>query len=233
MKNRRNTALLICLTLLLSLAAAIGVHAETANKGLVKKDGKTYIYTEKGKQIKNKPVYKLVVDGKEQYYSVNKKGVAKKLTGLKKLAAERLTLLKAGKKKSVKNLKKAFLWSAKLKYRNNTVKKKGSKAAKYYGKYGFENMRGDCNTQAFTFYWMAKVLGYSPKVIQGYVPDGSLSNLRRHAWVIMKIGKKQYYFDPNFNQTFSKSKGKYCGFKFRYGTKGTYRYFGANKKPMG
>ena len=222
------------LTSLLILAMTLSFHAEeTAKKGLVKTDGKSYIYTDKGKLVKKVPAYRIKVDGEYQYYSISKKGVAKKLTGVKKLAAERLVKLKANKKKSVKNLKKAFLWSAKLSYRNNTVGKKGSKAAKYYGKYGFENGTGDCNTAAYTFYWMAKVLGYSPKVVQGYVPDGSITNLKRHAWVIMKVSGKRYYFDPDFNRNYRKSKGKYCGFKFKYGTKGTYMYYGPNKKPMG
>ena len=133
-----------------------------------------------------------------------------------------------------KNLKKAFKWSARLRYRSNTNGSRGKKAARYYGKYGFSTGSGDCNTAAYTFYWMAKVLGYSPKVVQGHVPNGSMYNLKSHAWVTIKFKKKLFYFDPDLNRAYAGKtvrtasgwirQGKYCGFKFRYGTPGTYKY---------
>ena len=236
----RKTGKIFGLTILLTLVMALGVSAfgeetkQTKKTGLVTEKGVDHIYSKSGSMLKSVPAYKLKVDGKTCYFSVDKKGVAKKLTGMKKMAAKRLVALKAGKKKSISNLKKAFKWSARLRYRNITKKLKGSKAAKYFGKYGFKTKTGDCNVAAYTFYWMAKVLGYKPKVIQGHVPSGSMSNLKNHTWATIKFGKKTYYFDPDFNRAYAgktvrtrsgmKTLGKYCGFKFLYGTPGTYVY---------
>lgn len=221
--------------MLLTVFIALPVSADEAKQtGLVSVGGKNYIYTSAGVQVKNVPAYKLKVNGKVKYYTIDKKGVAKKLTGVKALAAKRLVKLKAGGKKSIKNLRKAFKWSASLTYRNNSNGTRGSKAAKYYGRYGFTTGAGDCNTAAYTFYWMAKVLGYSPKVVQGHVPNGSMSNLKAHAWVTMKYKKTLYYYDPDLNRNYAGktvrtasgwiTQGKYCGFRFRYGTAGTYKY---------
>ncbi len=208
--------------------------AEAKKTGLVTEKGKLHIYTAAGTLVVNVPAYKCKVNGKTAYYSIDKQGTATKLKGVKAMAAKRLVKLKAGGKKSVKNLKKAFKWSAGLRYRSNTNGSRGSKAAKYYGKYGFSTGSGDCNTAAYTFYWMAKVLGYSPKVVQGHVPNGSMSNLKSHAWVTIKFKKKLFYFDPDLNRAYAGKtvrtasgwvrQGKYCGFKFRYGTPGTYKY---------
>ena len=221
--------------LLLTMAFAVSVSAAEGKKtGVVTENGKTVIYSSTGKLQKNIPAYKVKVNGKECYYTIDKKGNAEQLTGLMETAAKRLVKLKAGGKKSKKNLKKAFRWCAKMKYRNNTNGSKGSKAANYYGKYGFSRHVGDCNTVAYTFYWMAKVLGYTPQVVQGRVPSGSMSNLKKHTWVTMKIKNKTYYFDPDFNRAYRgktvrtrsgmKKLGKYCGFWFKYGTPGTYVY---------
>ena len=100
--------------------------------------------------------------------------------------------------------------------------------------FGQPDCNGDCNTAACTFYWMAKVLGYSPKAVQGHVPNGSMSNLKPHAWVTIKFKKQLFYFDPDLNRAYAGktvrtasgwvTQGKYCGFKFRYGTPGTYKY---------
>ena len=224
--------ILLVLTIVLSLPASA---AQAKKKtGLVKEDGLTHIYKKNGKLVKNVPVYALKVKGKTGYYAVDKTGNAVKLKGVEALAAKRLNSLKAGGKKKLKNLKKAFKWSAGLVYRNNTKRLKGDAAANYYGKYGFKTRSGDCNTAAYTFYWMARVLGYDPEVIQGHVPNGSLNNLKAHTWVIIPISGKSYYFDPDYNRALAgktvktksgkKKLGKYCGFKFLYGTSGTYMY---------
>ena len=223
---------LLVLTIVLSLPA---FGAQTKKKtGLVKEDGLTHIYKNNGKLVKNVPVYQLKAKGKTGYYSVDKEGNAVKLKGVQQMAAKRLHKLNAGGKKKLKNLKKAFKWSAGLVYRNNTRRLKGEEAAKYYGKYGFSTHSGDCNTAACTFYWMARVLGYAPEVVQGHVPSGSLTNLKAHTWVIIPMSGKTYYFDPDFNRAYAgktvktksgkKKLGKYCGFKFLYGTSGTYMY---------
>lgn len=220
------------ITMLLAMALAVPAFADGS---LVTENGREYIYSKPGVKARNVPAYKVKVNGVDCYYSTDQDGAAVRLTGLMETAAQRLVKLKAGGKKSMKNLKKAFKWSAKLRYRNNTKKKlKGNEAAEYYGSYGFATRSGDCNTSAYTFYWMAKVLGYDMKVVQGHVPSGTMSNLKSHTWLTMKAGKKTWYFDPDFNRTYAgktvrtasgrRKLGTYCGFKFRYGTKGTYRY---------
>ena len=171
-------------------ADAAGAQGMEKKSGLVTEDGEAHIYTDAEKLVKNVPVYVLKADGKTAYFSVDEDGNAKKLTGVMEMAAKRLVRLKAGDKKTMANLKKAFKWSARLRYRNITKKLKGKKAAEYFGKYGFKTKSGDCNVAAYTFYWMAKVLGYSPKAVQGYVPNGSMSNLKPHAWVTIKFKKK-------------------------------------------
>ena len=227
----RTLTVLLMMTVLLALPASA---AEAKKTGVVMEGGTRHIYTSAGTLVRNVPAYKCKVNGKTNYYSIDKQGSATKLKGVKAMAAKRLVKLKAGGKKSVKNLKKAFKWSAGLVYRSNTNGSRGSKAAKYYGKYGFSTGSGDCNTAAYTFYWMAKVLGYSPKAVQGYVPNGSMSNLKPHAWVTIKFKKKLFYFDPDLNRAYAGktvrtasgmvTQGKYCGFKFRYGTPGPYKY---------
>lgn len=169
-----------------------------------------------------------------------------KLTKVEKMAQNQLKKLKATGRDSMKNLKKAFLWSASLKFRDISPAKRGKAAASYYGIDGFSKGSGDCNTAAFTFYWMAKMLGYEARVIQGYVPDTSMTDLKTHAWVMIKIGKKEYFFDPDLNRAYQKYLGqqvktsrgmvkitKYHGFKFLFGQKGTYIYHDENKKLMG
>lgn len=217
-------------------------------KGLQKIDGKQYYFDKKsGKLVTNKRAYKIKANGKTAYYNIDKKGVATKWTGTAAKAAKRLVSLKANlntvtSKTKLNSLKKAFLWSAKLKYTNNT--KNGlstEEALKYYGDYGFNRKKGDCNTQASTFYWMAKVLGYDAKYVKGYVPtaadsNGKPSKFRAHAWVEIKIGSTTYAFAPNFNTSGDarpqKAKNTYVGFKFKYGTKGTYWYHDAKKKSL-
>lgn len=202
---------------------------------------KKYYFTSKGKLVKNKKAYKLTVNKKVGYYNIAANGVVTQWTGTAALAAKVLNSQKATTK-NIASLKKAFLWSAtKIKYVNNT--KSGmstAKAAKYYGDYGFKYLRGDCNTQAYTFYWMAKVLGYSPKVVKGYIPtalkNGKPSAFKAHAWVEIPESKATYVYDPNFNSSSDakaqRATNKYVGFRFKYGAKGTYWYHNSKKKSL-
>lgn len=196
--------------------------------GLQKIGKKTYYFAASGKLVKNKRAYVIKVNGKKAYFNLDDKGVAKQWTGTAALAARKLVALKANlntvtDKKQLKALKKSFLWASGISYRDNTDdSKKGSEAADYYGTYAFKTNTGDCNTQAYAFAWMAKVLGYAPKVIKGHVPD---SNGRSpHTWVVIKINGDRQVFDPNFNATYRSQFGKYCGFGFHYGDKNTYKY---------
>lgn len=204
--------------------------------GLYKIGKKTYYFGTNGKLVKQRRAFLIKVKGKKAYYNIDKKGVAKKWTGTSELAARQIVALKANlntvtAKKMEKSLKKAFLWAADLKYRDNTSSKTGNAALKYYGNYAFTMKSGDCNTQACAFYWMAKVLGYKPEYVKGYVPVGS--EFKPHAWVEIPIGGITYVFDPNFNttyddrfgSTFREAFGTYAGFKFRYRAHNTYAYY--------
>ncbi|MBP3912858.1 MAG: transglutaminase [Lachnospiraceae bacterium] len=192
--------------------------------GTKKIDGKTYIFSKAGALIKNKKVYKA---GKK-YYRIDKKGVAVRFTGVEAMAAKRLCT-----KKINKNLKKAFKWSAMNFFSVPKCKsRKESKIAKYYGKFGFSNGVGDCYVQAYTFYWMAKVLGYDVKVVRGYVEKAG-GRKDSHAWCEIKKKGKVYVYDPNFNKEYSQIVGNpNAGYAIRYGAKKTLKYYSPKKKLM-
>lgn len=174
--------------------------------------GKAYYFNSKGQLQTSKLGLKI---GKK-YYESNKNGVLTQLSKVEGLAGIRL-------EKSGKTLKAAFNWASGLRYyplpaRSNSYLKKN---ADYYGTYGFEKNRGDCNTMAYTFYWMAKRLGYDVHFVSGYVKLNQQGKLGKHAWceIDTKAGKTWVY-DPNFANAYGKGKG----YKFTYGTKGTYQY---------
>lgn len=233
------------LTFLLMILTVFSVMIAFGENEQVKPgdDGVTRIYDAQDKLITNKPVYEVKAGKKSQYYGIDKDGVATLYKGVEEMAAKQLCQLKAGGKMSIANLKKAFKWAANLPYKNNTKKLKGKAAAEFYGQYGFEYGCGDCNTRAYTFYWMAKILGYPVKAIQGYAM--TRQGLQSHAWTTIKFGKTNYFFDPDFNHDHAgkvemtgsgkkiKQK-KYCGFKQKYNVpgSGTYVYYNSNKKKI-
>ena len=140
-------------------------------------------------------------------------------------------LIKSKKIKS--NLKKAFKWSAKMKYNAVAIPKtkKEKQIAEYYGQLGLQFKRGDCYTQAYTFYWLAKALGYDAKVIRGYIQKSN--GLSKHAWCEIKKKGKKYVCDPNFNAEYStKLKNSNAGYMFKYGDKSTLKYYSAKKKML-
>ena len=213
------------------------LKALAAEPGLAEEDGRFHYYDDQGELVKDKCVIKISVNGKKKYFQIDSEGTAIELKNSKAYAAERLIKLKAvpddpGNSKEVLNcLKKAFKWSAKLKYVNISKKvKQDSKALEYFGNYGFHKTKGDCNAQAATFTLMAQVLGYDATFVRGYVPqalkNGKPANFGSHAWVTIKMGKKTYVFDPNFERT------NKAGWKFKYGEKKHYRYFDKKKKEL-
>lgn len=203
-------------------------------KGLQTIGKKSYYFSSKGALVKNRRAFAIKVKGKKCYFNIDKKGVAKQWKGTAAYAAKQLVSLKANLNKVTdknldKSLEKAFFWASSLTYRENTKDSlSGKKAAEYYGNYAFLMKCGDCNTQAYAFYWMAKVLGYEPKFIKGLVPTEA-EGFQPHAWVEIVFDGTTYVFDPNFNNTFRDMFGKYCGYKIRYGAKQTYQYFNLNK----
>ncbi len=71
-----------------------------------------------------------------------------------------------------------------------------------YAKYGFQTGRGDCYVRRLHFYRMAKVAGYDANYVTGYVNKGK--GLAPHAWVEIKVQRKTYVYDPNFQSEFGK-----------------------------
>lgn len=175
----------------------------------VRKIGKyTYIFDAKCRLITNKKYYKY---NAKTYYKINAKGQATKLSQVETLAAIRL-------QRCGGNLRKAFNWSAAIRYNGNyRVAKKNQT---YYGIYGFQTGNGDCYVMASTFYWMAKVAGYNAHYVVGYVNKGKGNG--PHAWVEIKSGNQTYVYDPNFQKEFG-PKG-YTGYRVKYGQKGTLKY---------
>ncbi len=213
------------------------VRAAAAEPGLAEEDGSLHYYNDQGELVTNQCVLKIKSGGKEGYYRIDADGNVEQWEKEKARAAERLLKLRAvpadpdNTKEVTKCLKKAFQWSAKLKYVNVTKKvKKDAKALAYYGDYGFVRAKGDCNVQAATFTLMAQVLGFDARFVRGLVPqalkNGKPANFGSHAWCTIKEGKKTYVFDPNFERTHK------AGWKFKYGAKKHYRYFTKKKKEI-
>lgn len=200
--KKKNRKLLLTIILGLLLAGCLATTASAAgykNK-IVTVNGKKYYYNSKGKIIKGKYGYKIG----SNYYKISKTGV---LTKVSRSEGQAGMLLNAyyGKYSNSQILWKAFQWSANLKYFTNKTKvPSGQSKESYFGLYGFKYKRGDCNVQAATFYWMAKVLGYDVKFVQGYVPtaknsSGKITAYGAHAWTTIKMNGKTYVYDPNFS----------------------------------
>lgn len=195
-------------------------ETKAATTGLKTIKGKKYYFAKNAKLYTSRLYQKIG----SRYYSIDKNGVLKNLSTVERMAAQRVTRLG-------KNLKKAFDWSSRIRYKALKAPS-AKKAPAYYGEYGFKNNRGDCYVQAYTFYWMAKSLGYNIKVVKGYVPQGLDANGKpnkfgSHAWCEIKSGSRTYVYDPNFETLY---RGK--GYKFRYGDKGHYRYFDSKKREI-
>ncbi|MBO4862751.1 MAG: transglutaminase domain-containing protein [Eubacterium sp.] len=229
----RLTAIIAALAVMMIPA----VKSNAAEPGLIEEDGKLHYYNENSELVTDKCVLELTVDDKKTYFKIDSEGTVTEWEGAQALAAKQLVKLKAvpedakDTKAVTKCLKKAFKWSAKLKFINiNKSIKKDDKALDYYGKYGFTKSKGDCNVQAATFTLMAQVLGYDARFVRGYVPqalkNGKPSKFGAHSWVTIKSGKKTYVYDPNFERTHK------AGWKFKYGAKKHYRYFSKKKKEI-
>lgn len=184
--------------------------------------GRTAFYDAKGALIKNKRIYK----AGNSYYCINAKGVATKYTGVEAKAAKRLMT-----KGIRQNLQKAFRWSA-MEFMTVAppAATKEAEIAAYYGNKGFDLHRGDCYVQAYTFCYMARVLGKRAKVVRGYVMKAD--GLATHAWCeIRDQSGRVLVYDPNFNSEFSKKLGNpNAGFGFVYGAEKTLKYYSKSKK---
>ncbi len=210
---------LFLVVLMLSAVFVMPASVSAATKnGIKTEDGKKYYYKD-GKKVKDKLGIKV---GKE-YYRIDAKGVAKKVSKVNGLAG-----IYAEKYK--RDLYKAFVAISKMKYRN-MPKMSNSE----YACYGYETGYGDCKVQALSFYYVAKVLGYKDvKYVKGYVPQavdkaGKPTKFGAHAWVTIK----NKVYDPNLAATLANNKvNRKNAYAFKYGAKGTYQYYDKNKKKI-
>lgn len=87
-----------------------------------------------------------------------------------------------------------------------------------FADFGFDNQKGNCYVMAAMFYEMAYILGYNPRQMAGWVPSIS-RGITQHSWIEIDMDGQTWVFDPNFTYA-----TKNDGFKFKYGTKGTWKY---------
>ncbi len=120
------------------------------------------------------------------------------------------------------DLRVAFNWSASLTYFNNGNSETGAPAGykfeEYEAIYGFENLRGDCEVMAATFYYMAQSLGYDVHMVRGFVPLRA-GGMGHHAWCEIVMNGTVYVFDPQFTNQTGRN-----GYQITYGTSGTWVY---------
>lgn len=178
--------------------------------------GRQYYYRN-SQLVKNKRGYKI---GKN-YYKISSKGVLKRVSEAEGLAGIRMDKLKG-------STYEAFKWCADFRYRVIKVPA-GKKASEFLGTYGLKYKAGDCLGQAYAFYWLAKARGYNVRVVKGYVPQAN-GKFGEHAWCEIRQNGKTYVCDPNLASTYHNQKGYKFAYKFRYGAKGTYKYYDQNKK---
>ena len=123
-----------------------------------------------------------------------------------------------------KDLRKAYNWSASLKYygHNEWAKRNRNGDVTFFALYGFERKKGPCQTMNGTFYQMATELGYKARVIKGgvrvsgrtywgsYKKNGKWYNT--HYWVEINHNGTWYLYDPNYTNEMHGD-----AFKTRYG----------------
>ena len=116
------------------------------------------------------------------------------------------------------DMEKAFHWAhTAIEYEWTSTPPEGASHTQWYGKYGYENRRGNCYVMASAFYWMAKINGWDIHLVEGYVPISG-GYLAVHGWCEVVMDGQLYVLDPYWSR-----KG-YNGYKIQYGQKGTYRY---------
>lgn len=205
--------------------------------GVTKIGKKLYAFNKKGVLQKN---FKIFRDGKK-YYKVNSKGVATQYIGLAEKAAIRAYALSGKANVNTKNaratLYNAFQWCVKIKYLSITepADKSDEAMANYYGNMGLVNRMGDCAVQAYTCYWLATVIGYKTKVINGFVYNSDKDTYGEHTWCEVTQGGKTYILDPNFNSEYFVKKHVEgltvrSGFMQQYGASKTLKYANSNKE---
>lgn len=83
---------------------------------------------------------------------------------------------------------------------------------------GFNNRVGNCYVQSIVFAYMARLLGYDARLIEGGVP--SPGYVAPHSWVeIYENGKLSGVYDSGFAQVYPGN-----GYNIKYGQRGTWVY---------
>jgi hypothetical protein len=185
---------------------------------------RTYAFNNKGELRRQVKILRV---GK-YYYTIDALGIATRYTGAAHYAAARLLSDGIYAKKTSQMLWNAFVWSANKKYA--LLRRPNNRLAEYYGQIGLTATVGDMYAQTYAFYWMAKLLGYDVKVIQGYVKSGS--SFIEHVWCEIKRNDKVYVCDPNYynerylNPTSASKRinNPKLGYMCRYGTAQTLKY---------
>ena len=116
------------------------------------------------------------------------------------------------------NLKKVFNWCAGLTYYRPTPKPTSGSHVEFYSNYGFTNNKGNCYVMAATFCKMARLLGYSCYLVEGYVPKRG-GGITVHGWTEIIVNGTTYVCDPNFTNETGKN-----GYMIRYKQSGTWVY---------
>ncbi len=184
-------------------------------KGLYKLNGKEYYGLGKGRL---KTGWKAIVEkkkGKAVYFNKNTGAMVKnkKVGYLKVPKSGRLgKAYYLGVKRLDKigwSLRKAYSWSAHMRYQGRSYRAKNSET---YAIKGFTKGYGNCYCMAATFYIMAKLLGYDIHQVEGRVD-------LPHSWTVIRQDGREWVYDPNFTNETGRN-----GWKIYYGKKGTWRY---------
>lgn len=184
-------------------------------KGLFKYNSKEYYGLGNGRL---KTGWKAIVEkkkGKAVYFYKNTGAMAKntKIKYLKIPKSGRLgRAYYLGVKKLDKigwSLRKAYSWSAHMRYQGRSYRAKNSET---YAIKGFTKGYGNCYCMAATFYIMAKLLGYDVHQVEGRVD-------LPHSWTVIRQDGREWVYDPNFTNETGRN-----GWKIYYGKKGTWRY---------
>ncbi|MCR5109236.1 MAG: transglutaminase-like domain-containing protein [Lachnospiraceae bacterium] len=119
------------------------------------------------------------------------------------------------------DMKAAFNWSAGMTYYGHgkpDMPEVADPGTHWFANFGFDNHKGNCFVMAATFCEMARVMGYAPRQMCGYVP-ARRGGMTIHSWVEIDVDGQTYVCDPDFTYGTHKN-----GFMIKYGQPGTWRY---------
>lgn len=190
---------------------------ELAGPGLVTIEGKEYYFNE-DQELVTGPCEK-AVDG--IVYQIDEQGVAKEAMD------DALWSAKAILDNIGYDLYEAYYWcSTMIEYQRRFeyypyALTPDTIHTDFYALQSYDTHIGMCFNYAACFYQMARILGYEPTYIEGYVPIAG-GELNHHAWVEIKDADGLYYvYDPTL--AYESGSYDYC-YHFEYGLEGTWIY---------